>query len=180
MELVSMAAGTPWSDHPPSTHPLLAHAARRVNDALSPESRQRLLPLVAPLARANSTDPGDVPRLALACTTVAMAWRPNPLLHRLNAAAEWHARSAHAPSPRGTAMSRVLYGHGTAYRSIDIAAYALLAGAPHACDQALTEMLVCAIRVFVPQWTFAYSEMSGWREQTADAVVSPKAVLASP
>jgi hypothetical protein len=43
MEFASYLAGERWSDHPRCTHPLLAALARRVNDLVSDESRQRLV-----------------------------------------------------------------------------------------------------------------------------------------
>lgn len=150
MELVSVAAGTPWSDRPPCTHPLLSHVARRVNDAVSQEGRQRLLVLIDPLTHAGSADPADVPRLVLACTGVALARRPNPVLRYLHAVAEDRDRSARGTTPTGTAISRALYAHGTAYRSIDVAVYALTALDPASRDRALSEMLLRALRVLVP------------------------------
>jgi hypothetical protein len=46
MEFASFLAGERWSDHPSCTHPLLAQLARQVNDLISDEGRQHLLPLV--------------------------------------------------------------------------------------------------------------------------------------
>jgi hypothetical protein len=46
MEWASLLAGEQWSDHPRCTHPLLAHLARMVNDAVGDPARQRLVPLV--------------------------------------------------------------------------------------------------------------------------------------
>src|SRR5262245_60200793 len=46
MEFASFLAGERWSDHPTCTHPLLAQLARRVNDLIDDEGRQRLVPLV--------------------------------------------------------------------------------------------------------------------------------------
>jgi hypothetical protein len=46
MELASLLAGEPWSDHPACTHPLLAQLAQRVNDRTSDAGRQQLLPLI--------------------------------------------------------------------------------------------------------------------------------------
>ncbi len=48
MELASLLAGEPWSDHPASVHPVLGAVARAVNDRVSDTSRSRLAPL-APL-----------------------------------------------------------------------------------------------------------------------------------
>jgi hypothetical protein len=46
MEFASFLAGERWSDHPSCTHPLLAQLARRVNDLISDEGRQELVPLI--------------------------------------------------------------------------------------------------------------------------------------
>jgi hypothetical protein len=46
MEFASFLAGESWSDHPSCTHPLLAQLARRVNDLISDEGRQELVPLI--------------------------------------------------------------------------------------------------------------------------------------
>jgi hypothetical protein len=46
MEFASFLAGEKWSDHPSCTNPLLAQLARRVNDLISDEGRQQLVPLI--------------------------------------------------------------------------------------------------------------------------------------
>jgi hypothetical protein len=46
MEFASFLAGERWSDHPSCTHPLLSQLARRVNDLISDEGRQQLVPLI--------------------------------------------------------------------------------------------------------------------------------------
>ena len=46
MEMASVLANEPWSDHPKCTHPLLAHLARLVNDYTSDQSRNQLAVLV--------------------------------------------------------------------------------------------------------------------------------------
>lgn len=46
MELASVLAGEPWSDHPACTHPLLAQLARQVNDLSTDEGRRALTPLI--------------------------------------------------------------------------------------------------------------------------------------
>jgi hypothetical protein len=46
MELASVLAGEPWSDHPGCTHPLLGQLARQVNDQTSDAGRQELAPLI--------------------------------------------------------------------------------------------------------------------------------------
>ena len=46
MEFASLLAGERWSDHPACTHPLLAAAARHVNDYTSDAGRPRLVTLI--------------------------------------------------------------------------------------------------------------------------------------
>lgn len=46
MEMASVLANEPWSDHPKCTHPLLAHLARLVNDYTSDQSRGELAVLI--------------------------------------------------------------------------------------------------------------------------------------
>lgn len=46
MEMASVLANEPWSDHPKCTHPLLAHLARLVNDYTSDDNRGELAVLV--------------------------------------------------------------------------------------------------------------------------------------
>jgi hypothetical protein len=46
MELASLLAGEPWSDHPACTHPLLAQLARHVNDLTTDDGRRLLTPLI--------------------------------------------------------------------------------------------------------------------------------------
>jgi hypothetical protein len=46
MELASLLAGEPWSDHPSCTHPLLGQLARQVNDETSDAGRQELARLI--------------------------------------------------------------------------------------------------------------------------------------
>lgn len=63
MEYVSLLAGEEWSDRPECTHPVLAHEARTVNDALPDADRGRLVPLVGRLL--GSADDSDVLRARL-------------------------------------------------------------------------------------------------------------------
>jgi hypothetical protein len=46
MEFASFLGGERWSDHPSCTHPLLAQLARRVNDLIGDDERQRLVSLI--------------------------------------------------------------------------------------------------------------------------------------
>jgi len=46
MEMASVLANEPWSDHPRCTHPLLAHLARLVNDYTSDDNRNELAVMI--------------------------------------------------------------------------------------------------------------------------------------
>jgi hypothetical protein len=62
MEYASVLAGERWSDHPPSTHPLLAELARQVNDHTRDADRQQLAPLIPSVVgrRGNDHTPLEV------------------------------------------------------------------------------------------------------------------------
>jgi hypothetical protein len=72
MELASLLAGQPWSDHPACTHPLLAAVARHVNDCTTDAGRQRLTRLIPSVIGLTSDDPRVDPRIALRCATMAL------------------------------------------------------------------------------------------------------------
>lgn len=72
MELASYLAGERWSDHPACTHPLLAEAARLVNDHTSDEARGRLAVLVPSVIGLTSNDLHVDVRIALASATIAL------------------------------------------------------------------------------------------------------------
>ena len=128
MEAVSAAAGLRWSDSPPCTHPLLAHLARLVNDAMSDSARQQLGGLVPDLVTASADDSATTARasahVAIACTEQALQIRPTPLLghlHRVATAALRHeqgstARSAH---PMLVRFRRRVFLQGPASRAVE-------------------------------------------------------------
>ncbi|GLY65202.1 hypothetical protein [Amycolatopsis taiwanensis] len=57
MEIASVLAGEPWSDHPNCTHPMLAELARTVNDLVHDESRQQLVRWIPDVVGANRRHP---------------------------------------------------------------------------------------------------------------------------
>ncbi|WP_347351037.1 hypothetical protein [Intrasporangium sp.] len=57
MEMASFLAGERWSDHPRCTHPVLAAAARCVNDAVEDATRQRLVIMIPEVVGLNPEDP---------------------------------------------------------------------------------------------------------------------------
>ncbi len=72
MEMASFLAGERWSDHPGCTHPLLAELARLVNDHVTDDNRQRLVPLVPSVIGLTSDDPRVDARLALFAASTAL------------------------------------------------------------------------------------------------------------
>lgn len=67
MEVASVLAGERWSDHPRCAHPVLAAAARSVNDFTSKGELHRLAPLVPLVINTADPDPGHATRLARFC-----------------------------------------------------------------------------------------------------------------
>jgi hypothetical protein len=67
MEVASFLAGERWSDHPGCAHPVLAAAARSVNDLTSEQELHRLAPLVPLVLDTARPDPGHATRLARFC-----------------------------------------------------------------------------------------------------------------
>jgi hypothetical protein len=72
MELASYLAGERWSDHPACTHPLLAFAARLVNDHTSDEGRPRLGVLIPSVVGLTGDDPHIDALITLRCATIAL------------------------------------------------------------------------------------------------------------
>ncbi len=72
MELASVLAGEPWSDHPDCTHPLLSDLARQVNDATTDAGRHHLAELVPEVIGVTGDDPHVDARIAHRCAVVAL------------------------------------------------------------------------------------------------------------
>jgi hypothetical protein len=72
MEFASYLAGERWSDDPACTHGLLASLARLVNDRMSDDVRQTLLPLVPEVIGLTSKDPRVDVVIALRAATTAL------------------------------------------------------------------------------------------------------------
>jgi hypothetical protein len=72
MEFASYLAGERWSDHPACTHPLLASLARQVNDHISDDARQTLLPLIPDVIGLTSDDPRVDAVVALRAAATAL------------------------------------------------------------------------------------------------------------
>ena len=82
MELASLFASEPWSDHPSSVHPVLAAVARAINDRVGDGARELLSPLVpqmtgtADVGPDGHTRPERCARLVLLCTRKALEASP--------------------------------------------------------------------------------------------------------
>lgn len=85
MELASLLAREPWSDHPACVHPVLASVARVVNDRLSERGRLRLAPLATKMIGTRGGDPAVSARLVELCAGAALRY-PSALRHELAAA----------------------------------------------------------------------------------------------
>jgi hypothetical protein len=72
MEFASYLAGEQWSDHPRCTHPLLAEAARLVNDHTSDAERGKLAPMIPSVIGLSSDDIRVDAAIALACAQAAL------------------------------------------------------------------------------------------------------------
>jgi hypothetical protein len=82
LELVSVLAGEPWTDHPRCIHPVLASIARRANDACSDAGRDALIPLALPLIGTAALPEPVSSILVGRCRRAALSVRPE--LRRLN------------------------------------------------------------------------------------------------
>ena len=140
MEWVSLTAGETWRDDPPCTHPLLAHVARRVNDAMSDRRRSALTVFIPALIGAHHEGAWVYAAVAAACTRTALEWHPSALVRLLDGAAVRRA------DPGDTRRHR-LYVHGAAYRSVDLAVSAVQRLPEERADEALRNMLRSAIDV---------------------------------
>ncbi|TNM64697.1 hypothetical protein FHN55_14135 [Streptomyces sp. NP160] len=78
MEMASYLAGERWSDHPSCTDPLLATAARCVNDRTSDGARARLGLLVPEVVGLTSDDPHLPPRLVRTAAAHALPVAAEP------------------------------------------------------------------------------------------------------
>lgn len=131
MEWVSALAGEPWSDAPASTHPVLAHLARLVNDSLSSDARPQLLPLAPRLVDCNSPDLTLPAELAELVTGYAARIKPGPSMVWMRATAHRHHQLAgRTPDPGQlsraiVAIRMTAYRRGPALRAVEAAVRAI-------------------------------------------------------
>jgi hypothetical protein len=122
MEAVSSVTGDTWTDAPSSTHPLLAHLARLVNDAVSDERRDDLAAFIPDLIDTNNPDPSVHARLAVVCTSYALTVSDSPSLRRLRHSAERRIGELRRPRPdlpHLDVIRRWTFEHGTARRAVE-------------------------------------------------------------
>jgi len=81
MELVSVVANEPFTDHPQCVHPALALAARVVNDQVGDAVRQSLVPLLPQMMAGPRRDLRAGPVIALSCLDSALAFDDDRRLH---------------------------------------------------------------------------------------------------
>ena len=128
MEAVSLVTGDRWTDSPTSTHPLLAHLARRVNDTVADDIRPDLTAFIPDLIATNRHDPLDHARIALACAEYASALGNSPVLaHLQQRAIRRLATDSRADSPN-TGLRHVAriarrweFEHGPARQAVEVA-----------------------------------------------------------
>jgi hypothetical protein len=80
MERVSVIAGEPFTDRPRCALPALAVLAQQINDRVSDEARQTLLPLAPALATSATDDPRASWALVAVCARQVLARRPDDVL----------------------------------------------------------------------------------------------------
>ena len=111
MELASMLAGEPFSDHPETACPVIAGFLRVYNDAIDDARRQDLYPLAAAVVGSRSTPAVEAAR-AKRLTEWTLAMRPR------SRALEWLRGRLHVPDSLRTCTGAAL--PGWAVRSLGV------------------------------------------------------------
>lgn len=148
MEAVSAETGDRWSDAPLSTHPLLAHLARLVNDAVSDDLRDELAAFIPDLVDTNSPDPIVYARLAAVCTSYALTVGDSAALRRMQSSAQRRLGGLWRPRTRPGVLRldeirRWTFEHGTARRAVE----ASVAHCEKRGDDHLIGLLAAAVTV---------------------------------
>jgi len=120
MELVSLLAGEPFSDHPRCTDPTLATIGRVVNDELSTGARQALVPLARDFAGRREDTYGLAPVLVQQCLAIATEYLPMPqptLQRHHRRAAAWITLMTRQPK-RLSQLVGAIYVRGPAQHAI--------------------------------------------------------------
>ena len=142
MEAVSAVTGERWTDSPSTTHPLLAHLARLVNDTISDRSRDDLAAFIPRLTDANSGDPRVAARIAVACADRAIDIQDGLRLRALRYLASRMLDDTRVR--RDTALRRRLFERGTARLAIEMSVARCARAGDHQLvlllEAAMTEM----------------------------------------
>lgn len=77
MEMASLLAGEPWSDHPRCTHPVLAALARAVNDRCSDDGRRTLAPHIPDVIGLDDRSPWITTSLLAFCAHTGLSFQPD-------------------------------------------------------------------------------------------------------
>ncbi|MQA96287.1 MAG: hypothetical protein GEV11_17180 [Streptosporangiales bacterium] len=148
MELASVLAGEPWSDHPRCAHPLLAAIARLVNDSVSDGARDSLLPLVPEVIGTRAAGTAVDPFLVIRCADAARRAdpeAPGPVRFRRQAL----RRVAAAPSrvPLRDRAGALIYRGGQARHAVAVCVLLLGKYGRPDPDTALRRLLLDCIEV---------------------------------
>lgn len=104
LEYASVLAGERWSSRPRSVHPALADIVGIVNDQMTDDNRQLLVPLAPWLLGTSTSHPRAWPAITGACICAALAWASEPgkprLKADLNTARNWLAEASRPPDGR--------------------------------------------------------------------------------
>ena len=76
MEAVAYVTGEPWSDHPRCACPVVTRYAMRLNDRLTKDERQRLIPYIVRIAGSRATREVEQQRAYLAATRAVKRFAP--------------------------------------------------------------------------------------------------------
>lgn len=173
MEMASFLAGERWSDQPACTHPLLAHLARCVNDAVSDPLRSQLVPLIPSVVGLTSDDVRVDATIALRAALAALPIAAAPRQHVLATAvlgcervlAQLDRRDPYSLSPqsrevldevpeaaawarsfsRGIGGSHRAFGAQTAPHIVSLAVEGIALACAPDVEQRLVDLLVAAI-----------------------------------
>jgi hypothetical protein len=185
MEFAAWVAGEPHSDHPKCVSPVIGAFMRRLNDRLSDERRQVLVPYAIAVIGTNTGRADDVTRAYLcadwACRTVAPWWMERAGLHatalralpevvdRATAlAARARCRTAHADAAADAAAYADAYAY--AYAAADAAADADAAAAAAAAADAAADAAAYA---------YAYAAAAAAADAAAAAAAAAYAAAAA-
>jgi hypothetical protein len=144
MEYASLLAGLGFSDHPRCTHPLLAHVARLVNDALTDENRQRIAPLVPDVISVRTPTTPLTTAMVIQLTGLALQYEPNDKrLERLRRRAV--RRSAAAGFQRRfVTLTEPVYRSGAATQAASLSLCTIARSGELALCRALEETIAAA------------------------------------